>query len=335
MARYNTSQTATTTSGATTISAPAQGYIQSLTGAAPFTVAIPDPRLYPGIEQVYYNNTTGSGVVTLATASGLFVGGGASGTSTQTFNTGSTITIVSDGTNYIIVNEDGGALAATTGTFSGTLTANSTVNLSPANFNVTISPTGNGIVTINPASAGAINNVSIGVTTPLAGSFTTLGATGQVTFNSTVAIPSTTTGTGSLVITNGGLGVSGQVTASTVSATTLIGTLNSASAAQTNITSVGTLTSLTVGTSFTLNSSGQFTNAPVPNSSGGQTLGTASLRWGTIYTNDLALSNGIGDYTIVEGAEDLFLYNNKNGKVYKFLTQEVDPSTAPPKGVQF
>jgi hypothetical protein len=46
----------------------------------------------------------------------------------------------------------------------------------------------------------------------------------------------------------------------------------------------------------------------------------------------LQLSNGIGDYTIVEGEEDLFLYNNKNGKVYKFLVAEVDPATAPPKG---
>ena len=39
-------------------------------------------------------------------------------------------------------------------------------------------------------------------------------------------------------------------------------------------------------------------------------LGSATLRWRNIYTNDLQLSNGIGDYTIVEGEEDLFLYNN-------------------------
>lgn len=60
-------------------------------------------------------------------------------------------------------------------------------------------------------------------------------------------------------------------------------------------------------------------------------LGTASLRWRNIYTNDLQLSNGIGDYTIVEGEEDLFLYNNKNGKTYKFVIQEVDPSVVPAK----
>jgi len=60
-------------------------------------------------------------------------------------------------------------------------------------------------------------------------------------------------------------------------------------------------------------------------------LGTSSARWRNIYTNDLQLSNGIGDYTIVEGEEDLFLYNNKNGKTYKFLVEEVDPSIVPPK----
>jgi hypothetical protein len=60
-------------------------------------------------------------------------------------------------------------------------------------------------------------------------------------------------------------------------------------------------------------------------------LGTASLRWRNIFTQDLQLNNGIGDYTIVEGEDDLFLYNNKKGKVYKFALIEVDPTTAPPK----
>ncbi len=60
-------------------------------------------------------------------------------------------------------------------------------------------------------------------------------------------------------------------------------------------------------------------------------LGTALLRWRNVYTNDLHLSNGIGDYTIVEGEEELFLYNNKTKKVFKFALIEVDPSEAPPK----
>ena len=60
-------------------------------------------------------------------------------------------------------------------------------------------------------------------------------------------------------------------------------------------------------------------------------LGSTSLRWRNIFTQDLHLNNGIGDYTIVEGEDDLFIYNNKRGKVYKFALVEVDPSQATPK----
>jgi len=68
-----------------------------------------------------------------------------------------------------------------------------------------------------------------------------------------------------------------------------------------------------------------------PGANGTQDLGTSSLRWNTVYTSDLSLSNGIGDYTIVEGENDLFLYNNKQNKVYKFMLAEVDPADATPK----
>jgi hypothetical protein len=68
-----------------------------------------------------------------------------------------------------------------------------------------------------------------------------------------------------------------------------------------------------------------------PAATGTINLGSASLRWGTIYTSDLDLNNGIGDWTIVEGEDDLFLYNNRKGKTYKFWLIEVDPSEAPEK----
>lgn len=68
-----------------------------------------------------------------------------------------------------------------------------------------------------------------------------------------------------------------------------------------------------------------------PAVNGTQDLGTSSLRWSTVFTSDLSLSNGIGDYTIVEGENDLFLYNNKQNKVYKFMLAEVDPADATPK----
>jgi trimeric autotransporter adhesin len=69
----------------------------------------------------------------------------------------------------------------------------------------------------------------------------------------------------------------------------------------------------------------------IPGTNGSQNLGSSSARWNTLFTSDLSLSNGIGDYTIVEGENDLFLYNNKQNKVYKFMLQEVNASDATPK----
>ena len=64
-------------------------------------------------------------------------------------------------------------------------------------------------------------------------------------------------------------------------------------------------------------------------------LGSASLQWRNVYTGDLHLSNMTkdvgnsvdgtkGDWTIQEGAEDLFLLNNNSGKKYKFNLTEVE-----------
>lgn len=77
--------------------------------------------------------------------------------------------------------------------------------------------------------------------------------------------------------------------------------------------------------------SSTFSGSILPDATGTRDLGSATLRWGTVYTSDLSLNNGIGDWTIVEGEDDLFLYNNKKGKVYKFALTEVDPSVATPK----
>ncbi len=78
-----------------------------------------------------------------------------------------------------------------------TLSASSSVNLSPANANVSLSPTGTGFVTINPATLGSIDKVAIGGTTPAAASVTTLTASAAVTLspaNSAVILSPTGTG---------------------------------------------------------------------------------------------------------------------------------------------
>ena len=65
-------------------------------------------------------------------------------------------------------------------------------------------------------------------------------------------------------------------------------------------------------------------------------LGTSSLRWRDIYTQDLQLSNEAkkdeggndvdvtwGDWTLQEGENDIFMINNRNGKKYKINLTEV------------
>jgi len=52
-------------------------------------------------------------------------------------------------------------------------------------------------------------------------------------------------------------------------------------------------------------------------------LGTASKRFANIYTNDLHLANDRGDWTIVEEEEYLSIRNNKSGKLFKFVLQEI------------
>lgn len=62
-------------------------------------------------------------------------------------------------------------------------------------------------------------------------------------------------------------------------------------------------------------------------------LGSAVARWRNLYTGDLHLSNEgskgndvdktTGDWTIQEGEHDLYLFNNKSGKKYKFKLEEI------------
>lgn len=100
----------------------------------------------------------------------------------------------------------GGVLGGTwTGnpTMSGNWSHTGSFTASPANLNVVLSPTGTGLVTIAPATAGTMDNMVLGGVTPLAGSFTTLTASSTVSgagvtslFASPPPIGSTATSTG-------------------------------------------------------------------------------------------------------------------------------------------
>ncbi len=86
-------------------------------------------------------------------------------------------------------------------------------NINPANAAVNISPTGTGTVTINPATASTMNNVAIGGTTPLAGTFTNLTTTGN-TILGNASTDTLNVGNGDLVKDasgNVGIGVTSDV----------------------------------------------------------------------------------------------------------------------------
>jgi hypothetical protein len=85
-------------------------------------------------------------------------------------------------------NSAGGSLRNSSGTAQlqwgagggSNISVDVAININPANAQVAISPTGTGSVTINPATAGTINRMVIGGTTPLAITGTTITATTYV-----------------------------------------------------------------------------------------------------------------------------------------------------------
>ena len=155
------------------------------------------------------STTTGTGSLIVTGGVGISgaINAGASSTLAGLSSTSTTVlspanasvTISPTGTGNVVIapatlgsinNMSIGATTASTGAFT-TLTASSTVTLSPANATVTISPTGTGTLTVAPATTGTINNVSIGATTASTGRFTTVTST-QATGTAPFTVASTT-----------------------------------------------------------------------------------------------------------------------------------------------
>jgi len=177
MARYNSINTTGSVAQGSSIASPYSGLLTTITTGSG-SVALPNPVLYAGSTQTFYNST--STAVTLTTPSGVFNGPAAGGTSSLTLPIGAVITLVSDGTNYIAQDWLGGPASHTTINASGTITATSAVSFNPSNANISIQPTGTGTVTINPATAGTLDNVAIGSTTASSGKFTSVISSGNV-----------------------------------------------------------------------------------------------------------------------------------------------------------
>ncbi len=61
----------------------------------------------------------------------------------------------------------------------------------------------------------------------------------------------------------------------------------------------------------------------IPNTTNTYDLGTPDLRWRNMYTGDLHLKNERGDWTIIEEREYLSITNNKSGRRFKFVLEEI------------
>jgi hypothetical protein len=215
------------------------------------------------------NNTaggTGTGALVLS-AGGMSVAGAIYAanvnlSSATAGGTGTGALVLTNGGMYVagaiyagsIQNTPIGSTTANTGAFT-TLTASNTVTLSPANANVVLSPTGTGLVTINPATAGTINNVSIGATTRGSGAFTTLDANSTVTLSpSSQNVTISPSGTGTVTISPVGALTINPTAASTINNTS-IGATTRGSGAFTTLASNNAVT-FTAGTSSTTTGTG-------------------------------------------------------------------------------
>lgn len=62
----------------------------------------------------------------------------------------------------------------------------------------------------------------------------------------------------------------------------------------------------------------------LPDADNTRDLGSPALRFANVYTGDLHLANDRGDWTMIEETEYLSLRNNKTGKVFRLVMEEVD-----------
>jgi hypothetical protein len=107
-----------------------------------------------------------------------------------------TATVQATNSGGLALKNSGGTTQMLLGGGGGdNITLSVATNITPANAAVAISPTGTGTVTLNPATASTINNMSIGATTALSGRFTNV-----------------TTTTGSFVVGTAGQGVDFSIT---------------------------------------------------------------------------------------------------------------------------
>ena len=282
-----------------------------------------------GVNYVVTNNEGGGLTRTSFTVSGqaTFNGGIIGNGGNITFNpSGSNISLTTTTSGSVTItpasvgtmdNMNIGATTRGSGAFT-TLAANSTstftgaINANTGANNQSHVTTGAATITITSGGTGDMDNVRIGSTTRAGAQFTTLAANAQTNFTGNIS--SSTTGTGTVVIT-GGLGVSENLRAggsifSTGNVTGVQGIFSG------NVTDNGNrvLTSVSVSAGTGMSGGGTITGP-----SGSVTLTNAGVLSLTGTTNRITVSASTGNITlnlpqdIQSGASPTFTATNFSG----------------------
>jgi len=152
---------------------------------------------------VRFDGTTGklvqNSVVTIADSTGDVTGVGALTASTKVV---SPLFDAASSAGGQLRNSGGTSQLAWGAGGGNNLSLEVATNINPANANVSIAPTGTGTVTINPATAGTLNNIAIGGTTASTGAFTTLSASSTATFSGLTASQAVFTTAGKTLTSN-------------------------------------------------------------------------------------------------------------------------------------
>lgn len=255
----------------TTTNVPLAANLTSGSSGAELAINYADGKLF-------YKDSGGV-VQTLATKGTGSIGG--SNTQVQYNSSGSlagSANLTFDGTTLTAAGLAGphngtvGATTPNTGAFT-TLSASSTVTFNQSNASTSLAPTGTGTVTINPATAGTINNMAIGGTTAASGNFSALKNTaltsGRVVYSTTGGLE-----TDSANLTFDGTTLTANALTTTSTVTVNGGTANGV--AYLNGSKV-----LTTGSGFTYNSTGNLALA-APSSGTALTVNGVTGNNGTI-----------------------------------------------------
>ena len=291
------------------------------------------------IANAYLANSTISGTSlgsNLPTATFATSGTGLSGSATYNGTGSATFTVTSNATNSntasaIVARDGSGNFSAgtITATLSGTATnatnVTTTANSTNSAQRVAFVSSSSGNISVRNDAGLTYNPSSNLLTCSGEVDCASLDVSGNADIDGTLEADA---------ITVNGTALSTVIAGTTVTNASNAGTSFNLSGGYVSATTGTFSSNVDIGsaTSNTLTITARVDSDIVPSTNNARALGTTSLRWSNIYSNDLDLSNEgsvndfdgtWGSYLIQEGEEDLFILNRRNGKKYKFVLQEV------------